>query len=406
MIWFEAINMAWQQIRANKTRSFLTILGIVIGIATVVLIVSVLEGYRKNIEGEFGRLGANTFIIKKYDDGHIQVGEQDRNRKDLQIEYANMIKRHCESVSHAAIYSYFAGQVHYKQNSTLPNIIIIGTNEDYPYAAGFNLDRGRFYSTFEVKNDEKVIILGMDIVEKLFPYEDPIGKKVRLKNQKFTVVGIMEEMGDLNMGQSRDNRVFIPISTFRMLYGKGWAVEMIIQARSTELSTIAQDEVIRYLRKVRRVPPNKPNDFVITTSEGLMESFGNIANKITMIASGIGLMSLLVGSIGVMAIMLVSVTERTREIGVRKAIGARSEIVLFQFLMESITLTAFGGVIGVGLGILLAFLASSAFNLAFTLSLWAMIVSFIVTVLIGVGSGLYPAFKASRVHPIEALRYE
>lgn len=405
MIWIESIYMAFQQIKANKMRTFLTVLGIIIGIMTVVLIVSILDGYRKSVEMEINRLGANTFTIARYEENRVQVGDREYH-KELEFWYAREIKRNCDAVAYVGIKSVSIGQVHYKDKSTNPNVWVVGTNADYPHVGGFNMEEGRFLSEVEAENNRKVVVLGQDVVEKLFPHEPAIGKYVRIGTMKFKVIGILEKLKNLGMGVSRNNFVFIPYPAFEQIYGKGMDISLVAQARSTLEFDKAVSQTRAYLRKIRQVPPGEKDDFAIITGEGLVESVNNIITKVRLGGIGLGLISLLVGSIGVMAIMLVSVTERTREIGIRKAIGARRMAILFQFVMEAITLASVGGIIGIIFGVALSALLSAAFSLPMSISGWAILVSFFTTIILGVIAGFYPAYKASSITPIEALRYE
>jgi putative ABC transport system permease protein len=243
-------------------------------------------------------------------------------------------------------------------------------------------------------------------VDILFPFEDPLGKYIKIAGTKFRVVGTIDRMGTSTFGQSRDNRAVIPITTFEDLFGSYRSVYLTVQSVDIERLEEAKSQVIGVLRKLRKIPPGKENDFAIWSNDSLVESFENTAEKIQLGAILIGMISLLVGSIGVMNIMLVSVTERTKEIGTRKAVGAKRKTILFQFLNESIFLSLIGGFLGVVSGFLFAFIISSAFSMPFAVPIWSVISAFLVTSFVGLFAGIYPAAKASKLDPIEALRYE
>jgi len=403
----ELLKIALTQLRTNRMRSVLTTLGIVIGIGTVILIVSVLEGYRSSIEHELNVLGTNTFQIQKYHDG-IQTGQEKRKpRKDLTIEMANAIRKLCPSVKYVGAENWeFGEMVIYKGESTNPNIFLAGATPEFIMNNQYFIQEGRFLTDRDVHSHAHVIVLGMDIVDKLFPYKNPIGEIVRVHGQKFRVIGIFESRGNTTFGESRDNRAVIPITTWQDIFGKHYSVNITIMAKSAELFDQAMSEVIGVLRKIRKVPPGEENDFDIFYNQSLIDSFNNVARYIQLGGIIIGIVSLIVGGIGVMNIMLVSVTERTREIGIRKAVGARRINILGQFLFESITLCILGGILGFGGGIGLAGLIYVTIHLPISIPLWSIIASLLSTTAIGIISGLYPAYRAAWLNVVDALRYE
>lgn len=389
-------------------RSVLTTLGIVIGIGTVILIVSVLEGYRASIESQLNVLGANTFQVQKYGP-RVQVGGGHRlkPRKDLTVEMAKAIRDHCPSVKYVGPEAWRFGEIiAYKGERTNPNVFVGGATWEFIENNGYSIGEGRFLTERDVRSHAKVTILGMDIVDKLFPYKSPIDEIVRIRGQKFKVIGVFETQGNATFGQSRDNRVLIPITTWQEVFGKHQSVNITVMAKSAVLFDEAQDEAIGIMRKIRKVPPGEENDFDIFYNQSLIDSFNSVARYIQLGGILIGLVSLVVGGIGVMNIMLVSVTERTREIGIRKAVGAKRANILTQFLLEAITLCLLGGIIGFGGGVGLAGLASVFAKLPMSIPVWAVVASIVTTTAIGIFAGLYPAYKAAWLNVVDALRYE
>ena len=403
----EVINTAYQQLRANRLRSVLTTLGIVIGIGTVILIVAVLEGFRSSIEAELNTLGANTFQVEKYGP-RIMVGHESReSRKDLTIEMANVIRDDCPSVKYVGAENWQFGQaIVYKGERTNPNIMLAGGTPEFAVNNGYFILEGRFLTDEDVRAHAHVVILGVDVLDKLFPYTNPIGEEVRIEGQKFRVIGTLEAQGNSVFGESRDNRAIIPITTWQEIFGRNRSVNITVMAQSAEVFDKAQDEVIGTLRKIRKVPPGKENDFDIFYNQSLIDSFNSVAQYIQAGGILIGLVSLVVGGIGVMNIMLVSVTERTREIGIRKAVGARRRNILTQFLLEAVTLCILGGFLGFGLGIALAGFISLVASLPMAVPVWAVVAALITTSTIGIISGIYPAYKAASLNVVDSLRYE
>ncbi len=403
----EIINTAYQQLRANRLRSVLTTLGIVIGIGTVILIVSILEGFRSSIEGELNMLGANTFQVEKFGP-RINVGHEQRpQRKDLTVDMADAIRESCPSVKYVGAESWQFGEtVVYKSERTNPNVMLAGGTPEFAINNGYFTQEGRFITDEDVRGHAKVVILGMDIVDKLFPYSSPLDAEVRIAGQKFKVIGTLEAQGNSVFGESRDNRVVIPITTWQELFGRTRSINITVMAHSPEVFEKAQDEVIGILRKIRKVPPGEENDFDIFYNQSLIDSFNSVAKYIQAGGILIGLVSLVVGGIGVMNIMLVSVTERTREIGIRKAVGARRLNILTQFLLEAVVLCILGGILGFGAGVGLAGLVALMANLPMSIPLWAVLSALITTTTIGLISGIYPAYKAAGLHVVDSLRYE
>ena len=408
MYFIELIKTSVSQLIAHRMRSGLTTLGIVIGIGTVILIVSVLEGFRASIEAELNILGANTFQAQRYDPNAGFMGhERRKQRKILKKELADAIRERCPSVLYVGPENWQFGQmVSYKGERTNPNIVLAGGTPEFVINNGYTMFEGRFLSRQDVRSHAKIVVIGMRIADKLFPYENPINKFIKVKGKKFKVIGVFEEQGTETFGDTRDNDVVIPLTTWEDIYGKNDSVNLTIMTRSAEVFYQAQEEVIGVLRKERKVPPGEENDFALFSNETLIDSFNKIARVIQLGGIALGIISLIVGGIGVMNIMLVSVTERTKEIGIRKAAGARKVDILKQFLLEAISLCILGGLIGFGAGVGLAGLVAVLANFPMAVPIWAVVASLMTTVVIGVFSGLYPAYKAANQNVIDALRYE
>lgn len=405
----ENLSIAWQQLRSSKLRSILTTSGIAIGIATVIFIVSILEGYNRSITGELNMLGANVFQVQKNDrNAGIQIGHRRRDvRKDLKKEYSREIRRRCSTVKFvgAEVWNYNIS-FKYKDKKTNPTYILAGGEPEYFYNNAEPISRGRILSRRDVESNARVVVIGTDVAEELFPFEDPLGKYIKIAGTKFRVIGVFEKLPAKTFGQSPNNKSVIPITSFEDLYGSYRSVYLTVMVADGEDIQEAQDQVTGVLRKIRKVPPGKDNDFNIWTNDSLVDSFQKSAAQIQLVAVLIGAISLLVGSIGVMNIMLVTVTERTREIGLRKAIGAKRKTIMSQFLNESIFLSLIGGMLGMLLGFGLSMIISLSFDMPFAVPVWAVISALVVTSFVGLAAGMYPAAKASKLDPVEALRYE
>jgi putative ABC transport system permease protein len=409
MLFEENIRIAASQLRAGKMRSFLTTLGITIGVGTVIFIVSILEGYNQSITSELNILGANTFQVQRNDRftgiGHGRDAQ--KYRKIIKLEIAQAIRDNCDMAEAAGAEVWdFGLVVGYKDKKTNPNMQVAGGEPEFFVNNSHFTSSGRIFTPEDVNLHRKIIVLGMDAVEVLFPQEDPLGKEVKLVGTKFEVVGVLEKKGSATFGQSQDNLVIIPITTFEDLWGKFRSVNITVRVKEGVDFEDAQSQVIGVVRKERGVPPGEENDFTIFSNDTLIEEFNGIASKVTLVGILLGAISLLVGSIGVMNIMLVTVTERTREIGIRKAVGAKKSIILTQFLIEAVALSLIGGIVGMMLGFGLAAGIGFGLKIPFAVPLWVVIISLGVTSMVGLAAGLYPAARAARMDPINALRYE
>ncbi len=402
----ESLWMALESIRANKIRAILTTIGIVFGVLAIIAMQTLVKGFDSRVGKQLSMIGSGTFYVQKYP--AIQTGsmERYRNRKDITMREVAAIEKRARLVKMLTPdVSQFGVTVKFRNKHTNPSVLVYGGNEFWALVNGYNLKEGRFITRDDVKSTRDVCILGMDVVDKLFPFEDPIGKRVLVNGHKMRVLGIFEEKGKF-FGFSSDNVVFVPITTFFKYFGSHRSIGIALLADRPELIAPAIDEVTGILRSVRKVPPGKPNDFEIVTRESLMETWGRISGYISIVATAIAAMSLIVGGIGIMNIMLVSVTERTREIGIRKALGAKRRDILWQFIVEAVILSEVGGILGVILGVFGGKLLGLALKLPSAVPVWAVLVGIGFSSLVGLFFGIFPASKAARLHPIEALRYE
>ncbi|MDQ6800434.1 MAG: ABC transporter permease [Acidobacteriota bacterium] len=412
----ESVRFAAGALMAHKLRSALTIIGIVIGVTTVIAMVSIIEGFNNTVIESFKSFGATLVQFQKYD---IQFGPGDRDpeartRKNLTYEDAVALKAQCPSMLAVSPERYWfnvsgvqAPDAIYKGQSATPDTVV-GVSEDYSAANNHFVAEGRFINAGDLLHARTVTVIGWGIADALFPRSDPLGKEVTLSGRKYLVVGVMEKQG-ATFFESTDSHVYLPITTFDTHYPwikKEVGVNIATVPRRPEWVDRITEEGIGVLRARRHVPFNKPNDFGIVTPDKLIGNFKAVTGGITLAMIFISSIALMVGGVGVMNIMLVSVTERTREIGIRKAIGALRRDIITQFLIEAMTLSAIGGIIGVLVGLGIALLVRNVSPLATATPLWSIVVGLMVSISIGLFFGIYPAMKAATLDPIEALRYE
>jgi putative ABC transport system permease protein len=409
----ENLTMALDTILSHKFRSFLTVLGIIVGILTVIVIASILSGMTDTLVSRVSDLGTNNIIAFHLDSINIgshtiRRSSREMRRKPLTIEDAEAVREFCPSVRDVTWRVLnFGGQsqIQYR-GSALRGGQLIGSPSNYVNVASLNMALGRFFTEAEDSHRMKVCVLGPDASKVMFRGEDPLGKQIQVQGHPFTVLGVAEQskMGSM-IGQA-DNFVIIPYGTYHKMMPKQDILIILIQAHPGALST-ALDETESLLRRRRGVKPNEANTFDLTTSDRLIQQLNTVLGTVGLIAIAISSVGLLVGGIGVMNIMLVSVTERTREIGIRKAIGATKKDIVLQFLFEAMTLTGVGGVLGIILAIAISYLVVALIPaLPAAIPLWAVIAGLTVSIGIGLVFGVWPARKAAQLDPIEALRYE
>jgi putative ABC transport system permease protein len=414
----ENLRFALLAVRTHKLRTSLTVLGIVVGVATVIAMVSIVTGFNNNMVRSFQSFGASLVLFQKYEPRFGHGGprpEGELRRKDLTLADADALRAIPEmrAVSPQR-YLWDNSDYHLKfRDAEARSPRVFGVMEEYPIATNRSIAQGRFLTATEVEHAADVMVIGEEIREKLIPREDPIGKRVMLGHDNYVVVGVFEKKGRM-FGESQDNFVVIPITTFDRRFpwiktggSEGDALRIATVPHTPEQVPVIIEKGRAILRTRRHVRFDKPDDFGIVTPDKMIESFQGITRGITLAMVFIAFISLLIGGVGVMNIMLVSVTERTREIGVRKAVGAYRRDIVLQFLTEATTLSLLGGAIGVVVGIAVPALVKRAIEaLPAETPLWAVVVGLGVSMSVGIFFGLYPAVKASRLDPIEALRYE
>jgi putative ABC transport system permease protein len=404
-----SVMLALQTIRAHKMRAFLTVLGVIIGTSTIIAVGSILTGFDGAVTGIIKSLGTDTIIAFKFQAG-VRFGNlspEERRRKPLTFENAVAIRDRCPSVVHVSPFLFPTNAIHrirYRANDVY-QMDLGGTEESYQMGGQAEMMSGRFFTEFENQHRIPVVVLGEDIAKALFGAEDPLDKSVELDGHSYRVLGVMKRPANSFPGQN-DNRVLLPYWTMRKLNPGAQEHMLVIVAYPGQLPR-ALDEVRSVLRQERRVKHNEPDNFGLSTAEQMIEDFRQVTAVTAIVMVVLSSIGLLVGGIGVMNIMLVSVTERTREIGIRKAIGARKIDIITQFLTEAVVLTFAGGFIGMLLGWLVSLAAAAAFpSLPTSVPLWAAALGVIVSAGVGVFFGLWPASKAARLDPVEALRYE
>jgi putative ABC transport system permease protein len=405
MQFLEGIIIALQSLVANKLRSILTLIGVIIGVMTVIAVVSVISGMNRYVEAEISSMGSTTFLIRKF--GIITSDEEWRDmikRKDLTTGDMKAIEGGCPDCWKVGAEAIAFRKVKYK-NKHISDMAIAGATANISEIADHDVYEGRTFSEFEVEHNRRVCFVGWEIKDNLFPNEDPLGKDIKIGNQYFRIIGVAKKKGAF-IGQSQDDFVLIPITTFEKLFARRFFLTIFVKAKDFMSMQDAMDQCRVILRARRNVPYDKPEDFAMMTSEGVMDFFRQFTRLALLVMGGISSISLVVGGIVIMNIMLVSVTERTREIGVRKALGARRRNILWQFLVEAVTLSLVGGAFGIIIGAIIAWLISLFTPLPASVEVWSVMAALLVSSSVGIFFGIFPAMKAARLNPIEALRYE
>ncbi|HYJ34450.1 MAG TPA: ABC transporter permease [Candidatus Binatia bacterium] len=403
----EGVTIAFRAIRSNKLRSFLTVLGVIIGITTIMAMVSIIEGLNRSMKAQLASIGTDVLYIRPFAPGAFFGGLPDslRHRPWFKPEDAQAIRNQADAVLAVSPLNFTQGvKLRYGETETRANAVV-GSSPDYLVTNGYAVVNGRYFTDAEVEHRSPVCVLGLDQVESLFPHGTSVGKSIYIGGRPFTVIGELERRGKF-VGMSLDDIVITPYTSLEKNFGPDLPMVLNAKPRAPELIDTAKDQIIEVLRRQRRLRYSQSDNFAVFTDQSLVDLYKQITGAFYLVMVVISSIGLLVGGIGVMNIMLVSVTERTREIGIRKAIGARQKDVLWQFLVEAMTLTGTGGIIGVTLGLLVGWLIDVLTPLSFAVPPWGILLAFFSSTSIGLFFGMYPAVKAARLDPVEALRYE
>ncbi len=406
----EIIAQSIQSIKSNKLRTLLTMLGIVVGIFSIIVIMTIITMLQTTIDNGISFLSKNSFQIQKYpaiNTGGHNARLQYRNRKDITLDEFYRLQGLLKDAKYMGADKARGGiVVKYGNKETNPNINISGITAGVMRTANLTIDTGREINQNDVDYSADVCLLGPDVVEKLFPSINPVGQTVAVSGKRLRVIGVFGKRPEF-FGQSFDNYLAIPISTFHSMYGgKNSSVDITIMSYSDEDYDRLIESTIGYMRTIRKVPPGKENDFEIFSNESIIGQIADITGGVKIGAMVVSVIALLAAGIGIMNIMLVSVTERTREIGIRKAVGAKKKNILYQFLVEAIFLCIIGGIVGIFLGIGIGNMAGTFLNADTAIPYDWVAIGLGLCVFVGVLFGTYPAYKAANLDPIEALHYE
>lgn len=402
--------MALATLRENKLRSSLTILGVTVGVVTVLAMVSIIQGLNKSFAEQIESLGSNAIWATKFDPSFGKPpGQEERQRKELTMEDADAMRNEIPTIADVSpVQRELSALVRYKNKQATP--VLIGCTSHYEFTQAQYVGYGRFITETDVRERTNVAVIGRDLVKALFlTDEDPIGAEIKIDGNPFKVVGVMSVLGSF-FGQSRDNIVFIPLTTTQKYYPKieapGSVFAIIVRPGDRSVVSQTMDDMRDLLRRRRQVQFGEKDNFGISSQDALLDIYNQLTSATYLVLTSISAVALMIGGIGVMNIMLVSVTERTKEIGIRKAVGATRVSILSQFLIEAVILTAIGGIFGLVTGELISFLINNYSPLPAYIPVWAIALGLIVSSAVGVVFGLYPAWRASNLHPIDALRYE
>ena len=404
----ESFWMAIEAIKQNKLRSTLTLLGISIGVFSVIGVMTAIRTLESSVESGLNVFAANTFVIQKYPE--ISFGEdrrKHRKRKNIDYDqYKKLKNRAMLPVLVSVSERNEVRNVKYKDNVVKNYVGLFGGDEGSIRTFKTYIGDGRNIAPDDVRYARNVCVLGMDVVDRLFPFEDPLSKKIQIEGLDYYVVGVAERQGEA-FGQSQDNYIAIPITNYLQKFSNKWtSLSINVESASEEDYDKTREEAIGIMRTIRKVKPGVENDFEIITSGEMIETLSGFTSGIKLFALSVSIIALVVAGIGIMNIMLVSVTERIKEIGIRKAIGATKQDILTQFLMEAVFLSEFGGVVGIIMGISAGNLVSFIFKIPAVIPIDWAIIGLAVCSLIGIGFGIYPAWKAAQLDPIESLRFE
>jgi putative ABC transport system permease protein len=404
--YYDSTRIAFQSIFSHKLRSFLTLIGIIIGVASVVLVGAAINGLNTYVlRNVTKQLGANTFYVTRVGSvGRLTDEEWEKMAKhNKKIEWPELrwVKASCQGCEEVGAEQFARTDLKH-EGEELFGTQIIGATPEMADIKSMTIVEGRFFTPYEVDHSQYVCVIGMDIKDKFFPLTDPVGKSLRIKDAAFTIIGVEEKLGSM-FGGSLDNKIYVPLTVHRRLFERAGGFGIRGSAPSREAFPFVIDEVRMLMRAFRGLKPNKEDTFVILDTSQIDSQVGQFTGAIAMVVTPITLISLLVGGIVVMNIMLVSVTERTFEIGLRKAVGARSKQILAQFLIESSALAAVGGLLGLLLAAGLSWIITIATPMPMTITLFYILLSLVVSGGIGMIFGIYPAYKASRLDPIIAL---
>jgi putative ABC transport system permease protein len=402
--WLEYLRFSYEALTSNKIRFLLTTLGILLGVTAIIVIFTSIQSINQYVEGEISSIGSSSLYLSKFP--WVITGDywELRNRPEIKLDDYEKLKDIVRTAKWISPHFEAMRTLEYS-NKSLEDVYAIGTTADYLFTDNAVPEYGRFFTELEVYRAHPVCVIGQNIWDELFKLEDPLGKRIKVNGYPHKIIGILEKKGNF-FGFNMDNQIIIPYTTFRGISFHRRGITVAFRADDPKLIEDMREEIRGGMRRLRKLAPREPDNFAISELTVLTDFYNKLTGTSYLVVFIIATVSLIVGGIGIMNIMLVSVTERTKEIGIRKAIGATRRNIILQFLSESVTISSLGGIIGILLGVLIAQVLLQYIKLDATVSLVTILIGYGFSAMVGIISGMYPAVRASRLNPIDALRYE